>query len=101
MSTVLFVFDSVSGISCELRSQCNSKSHSHSWFHFRMWNLSLSLKYTEDGHVVTVESTQGHSLSLRISGGSAVLSLSSPEGSESNATSGPLQANIFTRMVSA
>ena len=39
----------------------------------------MMLRFTEDGHVATIDSQLGHSITLSIAGGQIVLTLTSPE----------------------
>ena len=61
----------------------------------------MRVKYTADGHVVTVGSQLGHRVSLSIREGRVALSLTSRTGEgETEAMSEELQLNVFTSVVS-
>ena len=64
--------------------------------HFSSWNLTLQLRYTEDGHVVTIASQEGHTITLDVvETGSVRLTLQAPDGRQVSAKSGQVLSRNF------
>ena len=62
---------------------------------FSSWTLRMSLRQIGDGHVLTINSVEGHVISLHIRDGRATLSLSAPPPQDGVSASGSGEGDLM------